>query len=211
MLKATNTAQDVRSGFHHQMMMWYITTDAEKRSVQHLWFPITARDQRRGGRWVLKCKLGGDNYRNQEGYAEINGLMICSDWDIDCQQCRVVELEAELEKAKSDLKLLTDNMKVYRTTEELFADLDEVPNLKARLAKAQELRQFYAKRLSQPHISIASWRLSAPEFCILQVVLGEYEIDQYSIFRVDGVIVDDDKILQDAKDLGGESAVKGEP
>ena len=137
MLKATNTAQDVRSGFHHQMMMWYITTDAEKRSVQHPWFPITVRDQRRGGRWVLKCKLGGDNYRNQEGYTEINSLMICSDWDIDCQQCRVVELEAKLEEAESDLKLLTDNMKVYRTTEELFADLDEVPNLKARLAKAQ--------------------------------------------------------------------------
>ena len=188
MLKATNTVQDVRSGFHHQMMMWYITTDAEKRSVQHLWFPITVRDQRRGGRWVLKCKLGGDNYRNQEGYAEINGLMICSDWDIDCQQCRVVELEAELEKAKSDLKLLTDNMKVYRTTEELFADLDEVPNLKARLAKAQKLLDHYFG---------VGWKdpdFEASEFDTCDSIYVSNGLAK--LFRVEA--------------LGGESAVKGE-
>lgn len=43
----------------------------------------------------MKCKLGGDDYRNQEGYFEADGLIICCDWDIDCTQCEDERLSLE--------------------------------------------------------------------------------------------------------------------
>ena len=37
----------------------------------------------------MKCKIGGDDWKNKEGYILIDGVLICSDWDVDCTQCLV--------------------------------------------------------------------------------------------------------------------------
>ena len=56
----------------------------------------------------FKCKLGGDDWRNKEGFILIDGSIICDDWDIDCQQCLVETLEAENQRFKE--KIIDNNI-----------------------------------------------------------------------------------------------------
>jgi hypothetical protein len=86
----------------------------------------------------------------------------------------------------SETKVLTEKLSEYLQHQRIWYSYEIIPKVTAledRLAKAQELRLFYAKRLSEPAISIAGWSLSNKQFCILQVILGEYSIDSFGLFH----------------------------
>jgi hypothetical protein len=88
--------------------------------------------------------------RAERAEAEVKALTTERDFYkgiTDPQHKAIIKLTEKVNDAEAKLKLLMDNMKVYKTTEELFADLDEIPKLKAEIKELEELLE---AKVAQP-------------------------------------------------------------
>ena len=93
---------------------------------------------------IQKLRAERDQLKEQKGIVE----NACQDW------------RDKAESAEAEVKTLDEDIDKFE--EEAASHYKLWCEQEARLAKAQELRQYYARQLSRPQISVAGWRLSEP-------------------------------------------------
>lgn len=115
----------------------------------------------------MKCPGSGDNYENDEGYDNIDGVIFCHDYAMPCTQCIIRTLAPELFKEKNIFDLF------YRKS------IGEIEALRDIIDSAKEEFPLRKEWYNQEYEARFSWKFNPREVLLWFMKFFGTEEDDY--------------------------------